>query len=110
MRKALSAALVVAAAIAPAFAAGQKTTVSEGKARATALAFVRGGTIRSSELEREHGRLVYSFDISRPHMGGVEEIQISATTGKLVSRHHETPAKEAAERQAEASEAKTKTR
>ena len=110
MRKVLMTALVVAAAMAPALAAGRKATVPEAKARASALALVKGGTIRSSELEREHGKLIYSFDINRPGTPGVDEIQISAITGKLVSRHHETAAKEAAESKAEASETKVKTK
>jgi uncharacterized membrane protein YkoI len=75
--------------------------VSMQTARASALALVPNGTIRSAELEREHGRLIYSFDILIPHRAGVEEVQISATTGRLVSRTHESPAAEHREARAE---------
>jgi uncharacterized membrane protein YkoI len=63
-------------------------------ARVRALAVVPRGRIRSAELEREHGRLIYSFDIQVPGRAGVEEVQISALTGRLISRRHESPAAE----------------
>ena len=75
--------------------------ISMRTARARALALVPNGTIRSAELEREHGRLIYSFDIAVPRQAGIEEIQISATTGRLVSRTHESPAAEHREAQSE---------
>ena len=76
-------------------------SISMQAARARALALVPNGTIRSAELERERGRLIYSFDIDIPHQPGVEEVQISATTGRLVSRTHESPAAEHREARAE---------
>lgn len=68
-----------------------KAKISLEAARKTALAAVPGGTVRSEELEREHGRLIYSFDIVMPGKPGVEEVNVSARTGKIVARHHETP-------------------
>ncbi len=38
-----------------------------------ALAKVPGATVRSVELEREHGRLIYSFDLHVLGQSGVEE-------------------------------------
>jgi hypothetical protein len=82
--------------------------ISMTQARATALAKVPGGRVKSSELEREKGKLVYSFDI-RPASGtGVEEVQVDALTGEVVSVEHETPAGEAKERRDERKERKTK--
>jgi uncharacterized membrane protein YkoI len=90
---------IVAAALAVSFAQpglGQRhsSLVSMQTARARALAVVPRGRIRSAELEREHGRLIYSFDITVPGRAGVEEVQISALTGRLISRRHESPAAE----------------
>ena len=77
-------------------------------ARATALARVKDGTVKSEELEREHGRLIYSFDISTPKQSGVDEVNVDARTGKLVGRVvHESAAKERAEMKAEAKESTT---
>src|SRR5438270_10688085 len=41
----------------------KKAKISMDSARAIALAKVPGATVESSEIEREHGRLIYSFDL-----------------------------------------------
>jgi uncharacterized membrane protein YkoI len=46
--------------------------ISLETARATALSKVPNGTVKASELEREHGKLIYSFDISVPGKTGIE--------------------------------------
>lgn len=58
------------------------------------------GTVESSELEREHGKLVYSFDI-RNSKGTITEVQVSAITGKVVRVEHENKKQEAAEKRKE---------
>ena len=58
------------------------------------------GTVESGELEREHGKLVYSFDI-RNAKGTIDEVQVSAITGKIVRVEHETKAQEEAEKRAD---------
>jgi hypothetical protein len=60
-------------------------------ARATALAKVPNGTVKSEELEREHGKLIYSFDIEVPGKSGIEEVNVSAVTGKVLVKKHESP-------------------
>ena len=80
--------------------------VTEADAKSTALARVPHGVVKSAELEREHGKLVWSFDIAQPSVKGVTEVQIDAITGKIVSFKRETPAQEAKEMKAEAKEAK----
>ena len=71
--------------------------ITKGAATKTALAIVPNGKIEASELETEHHRLIYSFDIRVPGKTGIDEVQISAITGKLVSHTHETPKMEHAE-------------
>ena len=80
--------------------------ITEAAARATAIAQVPGGRVQSSELERENGKLVYSYDIKVPGKSGVEEVLVDATTGGVVKREHETPKQERAEAKKEAKEAK----
>lgn len=63
----------------------------------TALAKVSGGTIKSSELEREHGKLIWSFDISKPKTRNISEVQVDAKTGTVVSETTETPKQQRAE-------------
>jgi uncharacterized membrane protein YkoI len=76
--------------------------VTEKAARATALAQIPGGTVKSGELERENGRLLYSFDIASKGKTGIDEVQVDAITGTVLSNKHETPAMEKAEKKAEA--------
>jgi uncharacterized membrane protein YkoI len=80
--------------------------VTEADARTTALAKVPGGTVSSAELEKEHGKLVWSFDIATAKTKNVTEVQVDAVTGKLVSTKTETPSQEAKEAAAEKKEAK----
>ncbi len=63
----------------------------------TALAKVPGGKIKSSELEREHGKLIWSFDISKPKTRNIAEVQVDAKTGTIVSETTETPKQQRAE-------------
>jgi uncharacterized membrane protein YkoI len=107
--------LLALAAVAPAAAGGEKSKsrsprsdakIGMKEARAKALARVPGGRVKSSELERENGKLVYSFDIRPAKGAGIEEVQIDAVTGEVVSVEHETPAKEKAEKRGERKETK----
>lgn len=75
--------------------------VTEDAARATALAAVPNATVKSAELEKEKGKLVWSFDLSVAGKKGVEEVQVDALTGKIVSKEHESEKAEKAEAQAE---------
>jgi len=71
--------------------------VTEAKAQKTALAKVPGGSIKSSELEKERGKLIWSFDIAMPNSRNVTEVQVDAKTGNIVSTQIETPADQAKE-------------
>ncbi len=77
-------------------------------AKATALARVPGGRIRSSELEREKGKLIYSFDIVARGKPGIEEVNVDAIHGQVLSVHHEGPREERAEALKDKAEAKAK--
>ena len=68
----------------------KEAKITMDAARATALKKAPG-KIESSELEKEHGKLIYSFDIVLSGKPGVEEVNVSARTGKIVAKHHETP-------------------
>ncbi len=73
--------------------------ITKEQAEATALKRAPG-TVESSELEREHGKLVYSFDI-RNAKGTIDEVQVSAITGKVVRVEHESKKQEAEEKRKE---------
>jgi peptidase YpeB-like protein len=78
----------------------KQAKISLEEARATALKRVPGGEVRSEELEREHGKLIYSFDIQVPGKSGVEEVNVSAITGKVIGKKHESARTESSEEKA----------
>jgi uncharacterized membrane protein YkoI len=82
--------------------------ITMADARALALRTVPNATIQAGEIEREGGKLIYSFDMKVPNKSGIDEVNIDGMTGKLVSNLHETPAAERAEAAADAKAAKTK--
>ena len=87
-----------------------RARVTPDSARRLALAQVANGVIDEEEIEEEHGKLVYSFDIRVRGRRGVEEVQIDALSGAMVSHEHETPRQAARERAADAREAAKKAR
>lgn len=85
----------------------KEAKISESTARATALKEVPNGVVKSSELEREGGKLIYSYDISVPGKTGIDEVNVNAIDGTVVAKQHETPKAEKAEAVKEAKEKKT---
>ena len=81
-----------------------QTKISKADAQVIALAKVPHGTIKSAELEQEHGALVWSFDIATPKSHDIHEILVNAKTGKIVATQLETPTAQAAETAADMQE------
>lgn len=108
-------ALITGGSLVMAKSAGQEKSANEAKLakqaritkeQAQEIALKRApGTVESGELEKEHGRLVYSFDI-RNAKGTIDEVQVSAITGKIVRVEHENKKQEEAEKRKEAREKK----
>jgi uncharacterized membrane protein YkoI len=84
----------------------KEAKISEATARATALKEVPNGAVKSSELEREGGKLIYSYDITVPGKTGIDEVNVNAIDGTVVAKQHETPKAEKAEAVKEAKEKK----
>lgn len=78
--------------------------VSKADAERIALARVPGGTIKEGELEKEKGRVIWSFDIATPGTREITEVQVDAMTGEVVGVDKESPADEAKEKQGEKEE------
>ena len=85
-----------------------RAKLSCAEARKQALAKVGAGVVKDAGLEEEHGKLIYSIDIKKPKTSGIEEVQIDALTGAVVSVEHEDAKAEAAERAADKKEAAQK--
>lgn len=71
--------------------------ISIEAARASALKKVPG-EIQEEELEKENGKLVYSFDIRATGQKDITEVQVSAIDGSIVSVEKENAASEAKEK------------
>lgn len=78
-------------------ALGAKLT--QEQAAEIALKRAKGAEVKDCELEKEHGRLVWSFDLR--DSGKIREIQVDARSGALVEDKIETPAEEKAEAEAD---------
>jgi uncharacterized membrane protein YkoI len=80
--------------------AGDQAKVTREDAERIALTRVPGGMIKEGELETEHGKLVWSFEIAQRTSPDVIEVQVDAMTGEVVAMETETgddDAKEPAE-------------
>lgn len=90
---------------------GLGTIVAEAKpkligmkrAQAIASTRARGLKIKAKELEREHGKWIYSFEFKNKN-GSIREVNVNAYTGKIVGVEHEDAKKEAAEEKNEKKE------
>lgn len=71
--------------------------VSKDDAQKTALAKVANGTVKEAEIEKEHGKLIWSFDVTTPDTKDITEVNVDAMTGDVVSVEKESAESEAKE-------------
>ncbi len=74
--------------------------ISRADAERTALARVPNGVVKEGELEKENGRLIWSFDIATPGSKDITEVHVDAMTGEVIATEKETEAHEKAEHKA----------
>lgn len=72
--------------------------ISKSEAQKIALAQAPNGTIKEGELEKEKGRLIWSFDIATPGSKDITEVQVDARSGQVVAVEKETPKQEEKEK------------
>ena len=75
--------------------------LSRPEAEKIALAKVPGGTIKEGEIEKEKGKLIWSFDVATPGTADITEVQVDALNGEVVAIEKETPAQQAKEKKKE---------
>lgn len=75
--------------------------ITQDQAAKIALAKIPNGKIQSAELERENGKLIWSFDISVLNSTNITEVWVDAETGKITSTQIETQKKQIQERKAD---------
>ena len=79
-------------------ALSKEAKIAMKQAQKTALT-KEAGKIQSKEIEREKGKLIYSFDIKMAD--GVHEVNVDAMTGEVVEDTVESAAAEAKEKAAD---------
>jgi outer membrane murein-binding lipoprotein Lpp len=80
--------------------------ISKDTAQQTALAKVPNGTIKEGEIEKENGKLQWSFDVATPGSTDITEVNVDAMTGDVISMDKESAADEAKEAAEDAAKAK----
>jgi uncharacterized membrane protein YkoI len=78
--------------------------LSRADAEKIALSKVPGGTIKEGELEKEKGKLIWSFDVASVGTKDITEVNIDAITGAVIAVDKETAADEAKEKKKEKEE------
>ncbi len=93
------AAVVLSAVLLPASTTKTHAKLSMAQAKQIAQKTVPG-TFKSSELENEKGKSIYSFDIQAKD--GLHEVNIDANSGEVLENKIESPADEAKEKASDA--------
>ena len=80
--------------------------ITKAEAEKIALAKVPGGTIKEGEIEKEKGKIIWSFDIATPGTKDIIEVQVDAMTGDVIDVSKETVADQEKEKKADSKKAK----
>jgi uncharacterized membrane protein YkoI len=75
--------------------------VTRADAEKTALTKAPNGTVKEGELEKEKGKLIWSFDITTPDSKDITEVGVDAVTGEVVSVEKEKAEGEKQEKEKE---------
>ncbi len=59
--------------------------LTETDARAIVMAKLPDAKIKEGELEKENGKMIWSFDLAKGNSEGVVEINVDAATGEIVA-------------------------
>ena len=76
--------------------------ITKAEAQKIALDKVPGGTIKEGDIEKEKGKLLWSFDIATPGTKDITEVQVDAMTGAVLDIAKETVADQEKEKKEDA--------
>ena len=66
--------------------------ISKAEAQKIALDRIPDGAIKEGEIEKEKGKLIWSFDITTPNTKDITEVQVDAMTGAVIDVSKESVA------------------
>ncbi len=76
--------------------------ITKAEAEKIALDKVPGGTVKEGDIEKEKGKLLWSFDITTPGTTDITEVQVDAMSGAVVDVAKETVADQEKEKKEDA--------
>ena len=76
--------------------------ITKAEAQRIALEKVPGGSIKEGDIEKEKGKLLWSFDIATPGTSDITEVQVDAMTGAVLDVAKETVAEQEKEKKEDA--------
>ena len=76
--------------------------VTKAEAQKIALEKVPGGTIKEGGIEKEEGKVIWSFDITTTGTQDITEVQVDAMTGQVLDVAKETVAEQEKEKKEDA--------
>jgi uncharacterized membrane protein YkoI len=76
--------------------------ITKAEAVKIALDKVPAGTIKEAEIEKEKGKLIWSFDIATPGTRDITEVNVDAMTGAVVDISKESVADQEKEQKEDA--------
>lgn len=79
-----------------------KAKITKAEAEKIALDKVPDGTIKESEIEKEKGKVIWSFDIATPGTKVITEVNVDAMTGAVVDVSKEGVAEQEKEQKEDA--------
>ena len=63
----------------------KQASVTRAEAENIALSQVTDGKIVHHDLRKEHGKLIWFFDVSRPHTKNITAVQVDAKSGNVLA-------------------------
>src|SRR3569623_2030820 len=99
--KLAAAMFVVLAVLGAACGTTPAAKISRADAERVALARVPTGVVKEGELENEHGRLIWTFDIATPGKRGITEIHVDAFRCEVIATENESDEQEKSEKRRE---------
>jgi uncharacterized membrane protein YkoI len=81
-----------------------KAKITKADALEKAKEKVPNGTLKEAEIEKENGKLIWSFCFTTPDSTDITEVNVNAITGKVVSMEWESPSDESNEKDGEKKE------
>jgi hypothetical protein len=76
--------------------------ITKAEAEKIALDKVPGGTIKEGGIEKEKGKVIWSFAIATPGTKDITEVQVDAMTGQVLDVAKETAAEQEKEKKEDA--------